>query len=166
MTDAPAIRECDTSDTAEILEIVNEAAQAYRGFIPADCWHEPYMSMDELEAEINAGVRFWGRVGGGQLIGVMGLQSVGDVDLIRHAYVRPERQGRGTGEALLTHVRRQSHRRMLVGTWAAAEWAIRFYQRNGFEMASPAATRALLRRYWSITERQVETSVVLVDPSR
>lgn len=166
MTDMPTIRACDDSDRAAILEIINEAAQAYRGLIPADCWHEPYMSMDELEGEIAAGVVFWGCESRGQLIGVMGIQGVDDVDLIRHAYVRPELHGRGTGAALLTHLRGQSQRPMLVGTWAAAAWAIRFYQRNGFELVSSAATPALLKRYWSIPDRQIETSVVLAHPPR
>lgn len=166
VTMMPAIRACDEGDNAAILEIINESAQAYRGVIPADCWHEPYMTMDELEREIAAGVVFWGRASGRQLIGIMGLQSFDDVDLIRHAYVRPDQQGSGIGSALIAHLRRQSQRPMLVGTWSDAVWAIRFYERNGFEMVSPVATPALLRRYWSIPGRQIETSVVLAELPR
>ena len=141
--------------------IVNEAAEAYRPVIPADRWHEPYMPLAELEEEIAAGVEFWGYEEDGALIGVMGIQPVRDVDLIRHAYVKPGRQGGGIGSALLEQVVRLSTQRILVGTWAAADWAIRFYQRHGFELVSPQQKTELLREYWSIPERQVETSVVL-----
>ncbi len=144
-----------------MLEIVNAAAEAYRGVIPADRWHEPYMRAAELDAEIAAGVRFWGYDAGGRLLGVMGIQAVRDVDLIRHAYVRPDEQGRGIGGALVAHLRRQSTRQVLVGTWAAAEWAVRFYERHGFALLSPERTAQLLSTYWDIPRRQVETSVVL-----
>ncbi len=144
-----------------MLEIVNAAAEAYRGVIPADRWHEPYMRAAELDAEIAAGVRFWGYDAGGRLLGVMGIQAVRDVDLIRHAYVRPNEQGRGVGGALVAHLRRQSTRQVLVGTWAAAEWAVRFYERHGFALLSPERTAQLLSTYWDIPRRQVETSVVL-----
>lgn len=164
MIEIPAIRLCDDEDRATILAIVNEAAEAYRGVIPADRWHEPYMSTEELEREIGAGVVFWGAVMGGKLIGVMGIQSVNEVDLIRHAYVLPRSQGCGVGAALIAHLRQQSQRPMLVGTWSAAKWAIRFYLRNGFELVQAAVTPTLLRRYWSIPDRQVETSVVLAEP--
>jgi GNAT superfamily N-acetyltransferase len=132
---------------------------AYRGVIPADRWHEPYMAADALDAEVAAGVAFWGHERDGALVGVMGIQRVRDVNLIRHAYVLPEHQRYGVGGALLEHLRRRSTHRMLVGTWATAEWAIRFYRRHGFEPAS----QDLLRTYWSIPERQIETSVVLAD---
>lgn len=132
--------------------------------IPEDRWHEPYMSADELDGEIAGGVAFWGYEADGTLLGVMGIQPVGDVDLIRHAYVLPGSQGRGVGGALLAHLRGLSDRRMLVGTWATAEWAIRFYRRHGFEQVTPAQKNELLRRYWSIPERQIEASVVLADP--
>ena len=156
-----AIRRCRADERDDILRIVNAAAEAYRGVIPADRWQDPYMPGNELDAEIAAGVAFWGYEADGQLIGVMGIQPVDDVDLIRHAYVLPESQGGGVGSALIEHLRPLSRGRMLVGTWAAAEWAIRFYVRHGFALASRAETAALLRRYWSIPERQIETSVVL-----
>jgi GNAT superfamily N-acetyltransferase len=159
-----AIRPCRDDERAAILAIVNAAAEAYRGVIPADRWHEPYMPAAELDAEIAAGVAFSGYEEGGALVGVMGVQPVGDVDLIRHAYVAPERQGRGIGAALLAHLARSTSRPMLVGTWAAAEWAIRFYRRHGFELVTPERKATLLRSYWSIPERQIETSVVLANP--
>jgi GNAT superfamily N-acetyltransferase len=159
-----AIRPCRDDERAAILAIVNAAAEAYRGVIPADRWHEPYMDAAELDAEIAAGVAFSGYEEGGALVGVMGVQPVRDVDLIRHAYVVPERQGRGIGAALLAHLARSTSRRMLVGTWAAAEWAIGFYQRHGFELVSPERKADLLRAYWTIPERQIETSVVLANP--
>jgi GNAT superfamily N-acetyltransferase len=159
-----AIRRCRDDERGAILAIVNAAAEAYRGVIPADRWHEPYMAAAELDAEIAAGVAFWGYEDGGALVGVMGVQPVRDVDLIRHAYVAPERQGRGIGAALLEHLGRSTSRQVLVGTWAAAEWAIRFYRRHGFEPVPPARKAALLREYWTIPERQIETSVVLANP--
>ena len=149
-----------------MLDIVNAAAESYRGVIPADCWHEPYMTLADLQRDVAMGVAFWGCVNGERLLGVMGIQPVDDVDLIRHAYVRPELQGSGIGAALLTHLRRQSARPMLVGTWAAATWAIRFYERNGFALVSAESTPVLLRRYWSIPARQADVSVVLANPPR
>ena len=128
------IRLCRDDERPEILRIINEAAEAYRGVIPDDCWHDPYMPMAELESEIGAGVRFWGFESDGALIRVMGIQPVRDVDLIRHAYVLPDVQRRGVGSALLQHLRGLASRRILIGTWAAAEWAIRFYIRHGFEL--------------------------------
>ena len=157
-----AIRRCRDDDLTDIFEIVNAAAEAYRGVIPADRWHEPYMPLDELEKEITAGVEFWGYDEGGALIGVMGIQHMSDVDLIRHAYVAPASQARGVGGALLEYLLASATRRMLVGTWADAEWAIRFYRRHGFERVSREQTAKLLRTYWTIPERQIETSVVLV----
>ena len=159
-----SIRPCRDDERAAILEIVNAAAEAYRGVIPADRWHEPYMPADELDAEIAAGVAFWGYEADGELLGVMGIQPVRDVDLIRHAYVAPAAQGRGIGGALLEHLLNGATRPMLVGTWAAAEWAIRFYRRHGFELQSRERGAELLRAYWSIPERQIETSVVLARP--
>lgn len=158
------IRLCRDDEHPEILAIINAAAGAYRGVIPADRSHEPYMSAAELEREISAGVAFWGYETDGALIGAMGIQPVRDVDLIRHAYVRPGNQRRGVGGALLTHLHALTARRMLVGTWAAADWAIRFYQRHGFELVSPERTPALLKTYWTIPDRQIETSVVLANP--
>jgi len=147
-----------------MLAIINDAAEAYRGVIPADRWHEPYMPIAELESEIAAGVVFWGYEQDGALVGLMGIQPVRDVDLIRHAYVRPGGQRRGVGGALIEHLRRQTTRRMLVGTWQAAEWAIAFYRRHGFELVSPARNTALLKTYWTVPERQIATSVVLANP--
>jgi GNAT superfamily N-acetyltransferase len=158
------IRPCRDDERAAILEIVNAAADAYRGVIPADRWHEPYMPAGELDGEIAAGVAFWGYEADGALLGIMGLQRVRDVELIRHAYVAPGSQRRGVGGALLEHLTRASTRRMLVGTWAAAEWAIRFYGAYGFERVSPERKAELLREYWTIPERQIEASVVLAKP--
>jgi GNAT superfamily N-acetyltransferase len=147
-----------------VVAIVNAAAEAYRGVIPADRWHEPYMPLRELDSEIAAGVRFWGYEAEGTLVGVMGIQPVRDVDLIRHAYVSPGAQRRGVGRALLEHVASSTQRQILVGTWAAADWAIRFYHRQGFELVSHERKGVLLKTYWDIPERQVETSVVLANP--
>jgi len=159
------VRRCRDDERGAILTIVNAAAQVYRGVIPADRWHEPYMPAAELDAELDAGVVFWGYEQDGALVGVMGLQPVRDVDLIRHAYVLPGRQRHGIGAVLIAHLRAMSARRMLVGTWAAADWAIAFYRRHGFEMVSPERKTQLLKAYWSIPERQIETSVVLASPS-
>jgi GNAT superfamily N-acetyltransferase len=156
-----SVRPCRKDERGAILEIVNAAAEVYRGVIPDDCWHEPYMSSRELDAEIAEGVRFWAYELDGSPLGVMGVQPKADVDLIRHAYVRTERQGEGIGSALLAHLRSGAARRLLVGTWAEATWAIRFYERHGFVRTTPERTRELLTTYWSIPERQIETSVVL-----
>jgi GNAT superfamily N-acetyltransferase len=158
------IRRCRDDDRPAILAIVNAAAEAYRGVIPADCFHEPYMPRAELYGEIAAGVAFWGYEKDGALIGVMGVQPVRDVDLIRHAYVLPQHQGQGVGTALLRHLLGSGARRMLVGTWAASEWAVRFYRHHGFEMVAPERKTALLRTYWTVPDRQIETSVVLAHP--
>jgi GNAT superfamily N-acetyltransferase len=155
------VRPCRDDEREAILAIVNAAAVAYRGVIPADRWHEPYMPAEELDGELAAGVAFWGYETEGALVGVMGIQPVGDVDLIRHAYVAPGTQRRGIGGALLEHLTASADRRILVGTWAAADWAIRFYARHGFEQVPPEIKTELLRRYWDIPERQIETSVVL-----
>jgi GNAT superfamily N-acetyltransferase len=155
------IRPCGDGDRDEILSIVNAAAQAYRGVIPDDRWHEPYMPADELDAEVEAGVRLWGYEADGELIGVMAIQDVGDVTLIRHAYVAPASQRRGVGGQILERLVATTERPILVGTWAAADWAIRFYERNGFGLVGPERTPELLKRYWSIPDRQIETSVVL-----
>ena len=159
-----AVRPCREDERGEILEIVNAAAEAYRGVIPADAWRDPYMDAAELDGEIAAGVEFWGCDAQSRLAGVMGIQTVRDVDLVRHAYVRPDVQGEGVGRRLLEHLLASAERPLLVGTWAAAEWAVRFYRRNGFEPVGEARTKRLLRTYWAIPERQVETSVVLARP--
>jgi GNAT superfamily N-acetyltransferase len=157
------IRRCDESDRNAIFEIINDGARAYKGCIPDDRWHEPYMPMEELEEEMAQGVRFWGEERGGELLGVMGLQDRGDAILIRHAYVRTRAQRMGVGTRLLQHLEGSSARPMLVGTWAAASWAISFYERNGYTRVPEEEKNRLLRTYWTIPERQVETSVVLAN---
>ena len=155
------IRLCTKEHAGEILEIINDAAVAYRGVIPADRWHEPYMPEEELRAEMAAGVAFWGLTKDSRLAGVMGLQHVQDVALIRHAYTRTAIRGSGVGSALLEHLKTQAKAPLLVGTWKAATWAVRFYEKRGFVLTSETEKQRLLKRYWSIPERQVEESVVL-----
>jgi GNAT superfamily N-acetyltransferase len=143
--------------------IVNAAARAYRSVIPSDLWHEPYMPRHELRAEAERGVRFWGYQDRDELVGFMGLEDVRGVSLIRHAYVRPDRQREGVGSQLAAHLYALTARSVLVGTWAAAVWAVRFYERQGFRLVPGEEGACLLRTYWSIPERQVDTSVVLAD---
>ena len=157
------IRRCTDSDFEAIFEIINDAAQAYKGIIPADRWHEPYMSRAQLTREIGDGVAFWGVTAGDDLVGVMGIQDKGDVCLIRHAYVKTAQRLAGIGTALLKHLRAMTTKPILIGTWIDASWAIHFYVENGFRVLSKEETRSLLHTYWSIPERQVETSVVLAD---
>ena len=157
------IRRCSPDDAGAILAVINDGAAAYKGKIPADCWKEPYMPAEELEQELAAGVIFWGSEDGEALAAVMGLQDVGDVTLIRHAYTRTAHQHRGLGAALLRHLTGLTGRPVLIGTWKAATWAIGFYERRGFQRVSDAETRKLLARYWTVPERQVQESVVLVD---
>ena len=157
------IRLARDADRPAMLAIINDAAQVYRGVIPADRWHEPYMPAEELANEIAAGVVFWVAEEDGRMVGVMGLQDKGDVMLVRHAYVSPAKQRKGVGQALLRQVQGLSARPVLIGTWAAASWAIDFYERNGFARVSHEEKERLLRRYWSIPARQIETSVVLAD---
>ena len=154
---------CKNSDFEAIYLIINDASQAYKNVIPVDCWEEPYMSRDELQHEIDNGVVFWGYEEDGELVGVMGVQNVKDVTLIRHAYVRTEKQNQGIGGKLLINLLKKTTRPVLVGTWADAVWAIRFYEKHGFRLVSPEEKDILLRNYWSVPERQIETSVVLVD---
>jgi GNAT superfamily N-acetyltransferase len=155
------IRKSVEADLAAMSAIVNDAAQAYRGVIPADRWREPYMPADELAEEIAGGVVFWVAEQDGRLLGVMGIQDKGAVALLRHAYVAPNIQRRGVGTRLLRHVEGLADKPILIGTWADASWAIEFYRRNGFTVV-PNSDR-LLRTYWSIPARQIETSVVLAD---
>jgi N-acetylglutamate synthase-like GNAT family acetyltransferase len=158
-----SIRPCRDDERSAILAIVNVAAQAYRGVIPADRWHEPYMPADELKSEIAAGIEFWVAEEDGVLLGVMGIQDKGEVALIRHAYVPTRRQRKGVGSKLLKHLERLADKPFLIGTWAASSWAIAFYERNGFSVVTNAEKERLLRTFWSIPERQIETSVVLAD---
>jgi N-acetylglutamate synthase-like GNAT family acetyltransferase len=157
------IRKSLDSDFGGILEIINDAAVAYRGVIPADRWHEPYMPASDLATQIGEGVDFWIAEEEGRLTGVMGIQDKGDVALIRHAYVASTTQRSGVGTKLLRHVASLVDKPILIGTWASASWAIAFYERNGFEVVAEAEKDRLLRTYWSIPARQVETSVVLAD---
>jgi len=155
------IRACRPDERDTIFTIVNAAAEVYRGAIPADCWHEPYMSREELEREIAAGVEFSGYEENGELVGVMGIEHVKDVDLIRHAYVLPGNQGKGIGTKLLAHLEKTSSRPVLIGTWRDAVWAIEFYERHGYQLVPEERKEPWLRKYWRIPDRQVETSVVL-----
>lgn len=158
------IRPCGAADFGMIFEIINDAASAYRGKIPADCWQEPYMTAGELAREAADGVVFWRYEQDGQWAGVMGIQDVQDVTLIRHAYVRTAKRNQGIGTKLLTHLLGTTSNPVLVGTWKAAAWAIRFYERHGFTLVPEDEKNRLLKKYWSISERQIETSVVLADP--
>jgi len=157
------LRPCSQADFDQILAIVNDGAQAYKGIIPGDCWAEPYMPAEKLQHELDAGVEFWGCEEAGTLAGVMGIQQVKDVILIRHAYVRTASQNRGIGGQLLTHLLGLASSPVLVGTWADAVWAIHLYERYGFQLVGRDEKERLLRKYWTIPERQIETSVVLVD---
>jgi GNAT superfamily N-acetyltransferase len=157
------IRRCRDDERPAILAIVNAAAEAYRGVIPADRWHDPYMPAAELTAEIAAGVGFWIAEEAGRPLGVMGIQDKGDVALVRHAYVATGAQRKGVGTLLLHHVESLVEKPILIGTWADASWAIDFYRRNGFTVVANAEKNRLLQRYWSIPARQIETSVVLAD---
>jgi N-acetylglutamate synthase-like GNAT family acetyltransferase len=155
------IRKCEENDFETILAIINDAAQAYKGAIPADRWHEPYMTKEELSREIGQGVEFWKYENRGKTLGIMGLQNVQDVTLIRHAYVRPNSRRHGIGSKLLRFLLNQATKPVLVGTWDAATWAISFYQKHGFRLVTREEKNRLLKKYWSIPERQIETSVVL-----
>ncbi len=156
------IRKLISTDFQEILIVVNDAAVAYRGKIPADRWKEPYMSAEELKGESKSGIQFFGYTENGVLIAVMGIQPVGDVTLIRHAYTLTSQQRKGAGEKLLKHLLILAQTdRIFVGTWETAPWAIKFYQKHGFTLLSREETNKLLKKYWKIPERQVETSIVL-----
>jgi GNAT superfamily N-acetyltransferase len=157
------VRPCEDRDLDLIWNIINDGAQAYKGIIPADRWSEPYMSREKLKHEIDSGVVFWGYEDAGTLVGAMGLQQVEHVTLIRHAYIRTSSQNRGIGALLLSHLRNLTSNPILIGTWADAAWAIRFYERHGFQIVDPQEKDRLLKKYWIIPERQIETSVVLAD---
>ena len=153
------IRKCQPSDTERMHFIINEAAKAYNGAIPADCYHQPYMPMDELNQEMGR-MTFFGWEVNRELVAVMGFEPVKDVTLIRHAYVLPEWQNQGIGNKLLSHLKGLvTTSRLLVGTWADASWAIAFYKKHGFNLLPDK--EELLKTYWDIPQRQVETSVVL-----
>ena len=157
------IRKCDDTDFETIYEIINDGAEAYKGVIPPDRLKEPYMDREELRHEIDADVEFWGYEEAGELLGVMGIQHVLDVTLIRHSYVRTARQNKGIGGKLLLHLRTMTSRPILIGTWADASWAIRFYEKHGFRVVTVEEKNRLLKKYWSIPDRQIETSVVLAE---
>jgi GNAT superfamily N-acetyltransferase len=157
------IRRCGSQDFERIWTIINDGARAYKGNIPEDCWTEPYMSAKQLRHEIDEGVVFWGYEDNGALSGVMGIQRVRDVTLIRHAYVLRASQKQGIGARLLSHLRELANGPVLIGTWADAAWAIRFYEKNGFQLVAPGEKNQLLKKYWTISDRQAETSVVLAD---
>jgi GNAT superfamily N-acetyltransferase len=157
------IRRCVETDFDQLLEVINDGARAYGGVIPADRYHEPYMTAGELRGEIDSGVVFWGLQDDTELAGIMGIQDVKDVTLIRHAYVRTAGRRRGVGGRLLGHLRDLATRPILIGTWKAADWAVGFYEKHGFELIPEADVPTILRRYWEIPERQIETSVVLAE---
>lgn len=155
------IVKCERKDFDEIYEIINDGAGAYKGIIPADRWHEPYMTQEELKHQIDQGIEFWAYLEERKIIGVMGIQYKEDVTLIRHAYVRTAKRNKGIGGKLLGHLRGMSSTPILIGTWADAKWAIEFYQKHGFRLLLKEEKDSLLRKYWTIPIRQVETSVVL-----
>ena len=157
------IRPCQHQDFETILTIINDGAYIYKGIIPEDRWNDPYMSGEHLERDINDGIVFWGFENAGELTGVMGIQPVEQVTLIRHAYVRTRSQNLGIGKRLLEHLRTMAHGPVLIGTWAEASWAIRFYQKHGFSLVAEEEKDRLLRKYWKVPDRQIETSVVLCD---
>ena len=155
------ITKCQSKDFPAIFNIINDAAVAYKGIIPEDCWHDPYMSEIELKTQIADGVEFWGYTDDNKLLGVMGIQYKGDVTLIRHAYVRTKDRNKGIGGLLLKHLHSITSTPILIGTWADASWAIGFYQKHGFQLLPKAKTTILLQKYWTIPSRQIETSVIL-----
>ncbi len=157
------IRKRTDEDFDEIFNIINDAAMAYKEVIPPDRWHEPYMTKAELQAQIEEGVKFSCFVDNNEIIGVMGIQDKTDVELIRHAYVKTKQRNKGIGTLLLLELIRDSTKPILIGTWKAADWAISFYEKHGFCLADEAERKRLLKKYWAIPDRQVETSVVLVD---
>ncbi len=157
------IRRSDDRDLETIWAIINEAAQAYKGIIPEDRWTEPYMPLEKLRREIDDGIVFWGYEENGTLLAVMGIQLIQDVTLIRHAYVRNESQKLGLGGKLLSHLREMANGPVLIGTWADAVWAIRFYEKHNFHLVDAEEKDRLLRTYWTVPDRQIETSVVLAD---
>ena len=157
------IRKCNSNDFDAIYSIINDAAEAYKGVIPNDCWKEPYMAKEELQHEIDNGVMFWGYEENVEIFGIMGLQDVKDIVLIRHAYVRTGKRNQGIGGKLLRYLQKQTTKPVLMGTWKDALWAIKFYEKHGFRLVTEQEKDGLLRKYWSLPDRQIETSVVLAD---
>ncbi len=157
------IKKCSLNELEKINMIINQAAEAFKGVIPMDCWHEPYMPLDELKDEIDKGVVFYGFYKENKLVGVMGIQNIKDVTLIRHSYVYPGHQNQGIGGKLLSHLREQTVLPVLIGTWADAVWAIRFYEKHGFKTVPAVEKDRLLKKYWTIPEKQIKNSVVLVE---
>ena len=157
------ISRCQSTDFNIIYEIINDAAIAYKGIIPADRWHEPYMPKEELQKQLEEGVEFWCYKEDDEILGVMGIQFKGDVTLIRHAYTRTSNRNMGIGGKLLQHLQTIAATPILIGTWANAAWAISFYERHGFRLLPTEEKNRLLHTYWTIPERQVETSVVLAN---
>ena len=157
------IRKCTDQDVETMLAVINDAAGAYRGIIPEDRWKEPYMPRGELTEEMAAGVEFYGYAIDGELLGLMGIQDRGEVTLMRHAYVRTSQRRQGIGSQLLSYLQQQTSKPILIGTWADADWAIRFYEKHGYRQVTRAEKNRLLQTYWSIPARQVETSVVLAN---
>ena len=161
--DGDLIRPAVPGDLNSIYEIINDAATAYKGRIPDDCWHDPYMSVNELREQADDGVIFSCYCRHGEILGVMGIQHKSDVDLIRHAYVRTVHRNKGIGGMLLVQLISKSYKPVLIGTWKAATWAIAFYQNHGFQLVTTEEKDLLLKKYWKISARQIETSVVLAD---
>ncbi len=157
------IRIATEKDFDEIYNVINDAAIAYKGIIPADRWREPYMPKEELRTQIEDGVRFSCYMDDSKIAGVMGIQDKKDVELIRHAYVTTKQRNKGIGTLLLQELLKNSKKPILIGTWKAAHWAISFYERHGFFVVSEEEKVMLLRKYWNIPNRQIETSVVLAD---
>jgi N-acetylglutamate synthase-like GNAT family acetyltransferase len=160
-SDDQQITPCEVQDFDTIYEIINDAAMAYRGIIPDDMWHEPYMTKDQLKTQIEEGVEFWKYAEQNEILGVMGIQFKGDVTLIRHAYVRTGNRNKGIGSKLLGNLYAKSKTPVLIGTWAAADWAVTFYQKHGFRLLPEVEKDRVLRKYWIIPDRQIVTSVVL-----
>jgi N-acetylglutamate synthase-like GNAT family acetyltransferase len=161
--DKEMIQSATEKDFDEIYYVINDAAMAYKGIIPPDRWHEPYMTKEELKKQIDEGVKFSCYLEENRIIGVMGIQDKIDVNLIRHAYVVTRHRNKGIGAILLLELLARSEKPILIGTWKAAHWAIKFYEKHGFHLVTEEEKEYLARRYWDIPDWQVETSVVLAD---
>ena len=156
------ITELSKNDSSKILYVVNDAAIKYKNNIPDDCWHEPYMPEEELLNEFENGVQMFGYIDNNELIGVIGIQEIKDVVLIRHAYTLTAHQGKGKGSTLLEHLlNKNQNSRLLVGTWLDAKWAIKFYEKFGFILHTKEDSASLLEKYWNIPPNQIANSIVL-----